>query len=168
MPERYVGRMFQIDTNRINARQKDESMNQLEQWKRDGVICLDMADTAFNEATAGKSAARTRKAQDNLISLTAQHTEDEQRILEQIEQILCPGGAKSKNDQNDVRIVFNAWRWRRILITEDGNILWNKKTLREAIGVEVMTAPEAEEKVAQRIRRRDAGCRRVAAQTGSG
>ena len=35
MPERFVYRRFQIDTNRINSKNNEQNMNRLERWHSD-------------------------------------------------------------------------------------------------------------------------------------
>ena len=158
---------FTIDTNRINARQADSDMNQLEQWREDGLIDVIMAESAYEEARAGGNALRARKVGLQIFSMTLANTEGEQDGLKQIESILFPGGATTQNEKNDIDIVFNAKKYRRILVTSDGGskrqpdgILGNRKAL-AAIGVTVMTAPEAVALVRGKIQARDERARRL-------
>jgi len=161
--------MFHIDTNRINARQKLENMNQLETWAGNDVIVLDMAERTLHEASAGSNPQRTSKAMQSAYSMTFADTPKEQELLTQIERILFPNGADTRNKQNDVEIVFNAKKYCRILITDDGGskkqpmgILGNAAKLKKEIGVEVMTDVDAVALVQRRIESRDARCRRRA------
>ena len=51
-----------IDTNAINARQRNCSLNQIEKWRADGVVSLLMPSTAFTEADTGGDEHRSDKA----------------------------------------------------------------------------------------------------------
>lgn len=89
------------------------------------------------------------------------NTASENNDLLAIERILFPSGALTTNQRNDVDIVFNAAKYRRILITADGGskrqpggILGNRKAL-AALGVQILTAEEAVPLVQQRIEERD-------------
>jgi hypothetical protein len=59
---RWCGAKIMIDTNAINARQKISALNKIEQWKRDGVIMLVMAEPAYVEAQAGRNPAAPTRA----------------------------------------------------------------------------------------------------------
>ncbi|OGX27368.1 MAG: hypothetical protein A2705_01990 [Omnitrophica WOR_2 bacterium RIFCSPHIGHO2_01_FULL_52_10] len=87
--------------------------------------------------------------------------------LNQIQLILFPLGVQSRNNQNDVEIVFNAWKYFRILVTDDGDsrsqpvgILGNRDHLAD-IGIRVMRDDEAVELVKQKIIDRDQRARRI-------
>jgi hypothetical protein len=169
MDNRFVGLMFHIDTNRINARQKLENMNRLESWARNDVVTLDMAEVTLNEATAGNNPHRTAKAMDSISSETLATTPNEKKMLTTIEQILFPDDADDDNKRNDVEIIFNAAKYCRILITADGGsktqpigILGNAVSLKKAVGVEILTDVEAVALVERKILARDALCRRRA------
>lgn len=172
--QRYIGVMFHIDTNRINARQRLENMNRLEAWAESHVILLEMAEVTMNEAIAGSNTERRKKAMGSLYSMTLASTPHEQQMLRDIEAILFPAGADTSNKMNDVEIVFNAAKYGRVLVTADGGsksqpmgILGNAKGLKRAVGVEVMSDAEAVALVEERIRRRDARCRWWAEKSGS-
>jgi hypothetical protein len=167
MDERFIGLMFHLDTNRINARQKLEHMNRLERWAADGVIMLDMAEVTLNEAMDGRNAQRAAKALQSIYSETLATTPNEQEMITTIERILFPDGADDQNKRNDIEIVFNAAKYCRILITADGGsktqpkgILGSAAELKKAISVEIMSDAEAADLVKQRIRARDARCRK--------
>ena len=160
-PDRHVYLAFQIDTNRINARRQLPQMNRLEKWKADRVILMEMSEPAQAEAAASRSPARTRKAYGHIYSMTRASTPEEQTILRKIEDIIFPEGAQAPNERNDVEIVFNAIKYHRILVTDDGGsrrqpggILGNRDELRK-VGLEVSTDQEAVALVEQRIRERD-------------
>ena len=104
MQERYVSLRFQIDTNRINARQNLENMNRLETWARNGVIDLDMAEVTLHEAGAGNNPQRTSKAMKSIYSMTFDDTPEEQQLLAKIELILFPKGADTQNKKMTWRL----------------------------------------------------------------
>ncbi len=167
MNQRFVGLIFHIDTNRINAKQNLEHMNRLEQWAANDVIMLEMAEVAQTEAMAGGNTRRAAKALNSIYSETLASTSQERKMLATIERILFPEGADDKNKRNDVEIVFNAAKYCRILVTADGDsktqprgILGNAEALKKAVDVEIMRDAEAVERVEKRIRVRDARCRR--------
>lgn len=120
MPKRYVHLEFQIDTNRINAREALPCMNLLEAWAADGVIQLEMCRKAQDEASQGKSVTRAMKASRYIYSETLAGTSEEQEVLGEISDILFPAGIQTPSQWNDVEIVFNAWKYKCILITDDG------------------------------------------------
>jgi hypothetical protein len=65
LPRLLRGPIFHLDANLINARQKLDSVNRMEQWRDEGVILLVMAGVAHEEAQAGAGGnveARKRKA----------------------------------------------------------------------------------------------------------
>ena len=168
MPNRYVHKMFQIDTNRINARGGLEHMNQLEEWHENGVIHIQMAEPSLGEAFKGNNKARKAKAASYLYSITYADTREEQVVLSNIEQILFPNGATDQNQRNDVEIVFNAQKYSRILVTNDGGsktqpggILGNAARLRDAVGVSIITDSQAVEIVRRAIEKRDKMARYV-------
>ena len=169
MINRFVVLMFHIDTNRINARQKLENMNRLESWARNDVVMLDMAEVTLNEATAGNNPQRTAKAMNLIYSETLATTPNDKKMLTTIEQILFPDGADDDNKRNDVELIFNAAKYERILITNDGGsrrqpkgILGNRVSLKRAVGVKILTEVEAVALVERKILARDALCRRRA------
>ena len=56
---------YLIDANCINARQKDEAINKLEELYAEGKISLTMPETAYSEAVFG-SLLRQQKSEDYL------------------------------------------------------------------------------------------------------
>ena len=58
MPDRFIARTFHLDTNRINASGRIESVNRLEGWRETGVILLAMSEVAQGEAAAGNKVDR--------------------------------------------------------------------------------------------------------------
>lgn len=174
MQNRFTGLMFHIDTNRINARQKLENMNRLEEWADNGVISLEMAEVTLNEATSGGNEQRTKKAIGSIFSMTYATTENETNILKNIENILSPDGADTENKRNDVEIVFNAAKYCRTLVTNDGasksqpnGILGNAERLNKEIGVKVITDEQAVNMVENRIKARDSNCKHYVEMTGA-
>lgn len=172
MPSRSVYQSFHLDTNRINSREALANMNQLEQWCENGVILLEMSQAAHAEAKAGGDIRRTRKALRHIFSMTMNLTKVERDKWEQIEDTLSPGGAQTAAQKNDVEIVFNAWKYKRVLVTADGGsktqpggILGNRARLEE-LGVRVMADNEAVARVGEAIRVRDENAQWVSKRTG--
>ncbi len=162
MIHRYLNLMFHIDTNRINARRNLRWINILEQWDGSGIIMLGISKVAQREAIAGNSQLREEKAYSLIASHTLANTPDEKCLLQKIEEILFPMGANSKNDQNDVEIVFTASKYFRILITDDGDsknqprgILGCADDLRNILGIQVMRDYQAVDLVNKEIIERD-------------
>jgi len=134
--DRFVYVAFQIDANRINAKNSLGNMNRLETWHRNGVILIHMSQVAQDEARAGRNADRSRKAISYIFTITQGNTADEQARLRAIEGILFPQGAANQNERNDIEVVFNAQKYGTILVTADGGskrqpggILGNKDNL---------------------------------------
>lgn len=162
MPSRFTYKMFHLDTNRINAKQHLENMNILEKWHENGVIELALSEVSFDESFAGNNAARKKKASDYNYSLTYAETPEEKKLISRIEGIIFPEGVKDQNQENDVTIIFNASKYNRILITNDGDskkqpggILGNAKTLKKEIDVNIITDEEAIYIVKKAIEDRD-------------
>ena len=173
-PERQIVKMrFQIDTNRINSRQSEPHMNQLEKWEENGVIELTSSDPARREMVAGNNPRRVSKTHGMICSLTYSETAPERQTLQQIETILFPNGCKDQNQRNDVEIVFNAWKYKYILITNDGGsksqprgILGCKRELAN-LGITVMKDQEAVVLVKTEIQKRDNFARRMSEKFGT-
>lgn len=164
--------VLHIDTNLINARQKLIPVNQLEKWSADGVILINMAGTARNEALAGGNAQRLRKANQQIFTTTAPEDPGAGQF-KAIETLLFPGGAHDENQRNDVRIVADAIHYAAILVTNDGGsksqpggILGNRRALSQQVGVRILSAEEAVDFVRSKIRERDNFNRQVAREFG--
>lgn len=157
---RRIHRYFQIDANRINSSGRLEYMNTLERWHKNKVIKIKMAQPAQDEAAHGNH-YRARKAYSYIFTMTKSRTQKEAELLECIENILFPRGASTKNEKNDIEIVFNAWKYGCILVTNDGSsrrqpggILGNRDKLLD-LGIEVLTDEEAVVLIKRLIRERD-------------
>jgi hypothetical protein len=164
--------VLQIDTNLINARQKLESVNQLEKWATDRVILINMSGTARVEALAGGNPQRSQKANQQIFTTTTPAAPDEARF-KIIEGILFPEGAKDENQRNDVRIVADAIHYAAILVTQDGGskaqpggILGNRDALAKRFAIRILTPDEAVTMVQEKIRERDESNRHVAREFG--
>lgn len=171
IPSRNLKRVYQLDANRINARQKDPFINQLEKWHRNKVIFLEMALPAFEEAGRGSS-TRSEKADEYTFISTNDSIGGEDEYRRKIEKILFPNGAKDQNERNDVLILFTAQRAGATLVTNDGGsgrqrggMLGNSKALAD-MGIRVLSAQSAVAEISCLIRVRDQMARRVAACTG--
>jgi len=169
---RFVYRVFQIDTNRINSKSKIPAMNQLEIWHKNRVILLEMAEVAQDEALVGNDSNRTEKALGYIHSKSLANTREEQETIHEIVKILFPKGIKTANQANDVEIVFTAGKYNSILITCDGasksqpgGILGHKDELRK-LGIKVMSDIEAVEYIRTLIVARDILVRENCSRTG--
>lgn len=136
-------------------------MNTLEKWYADGVILINMAGTAREEALAGGDTRRTQKANQQIFTMTAPAAADSPRF-KAIESLLFPGGARDENQRNDVRIVSDAIHYAAILVTNDGGsrsqpggILGNRDALTQRFGVRILSADEAVDFVRSKIGERD-------------
>ena len=159
--DRCVYKRFQIDTNRINARQAIPELNLLEQWGRDKVIELFISEVAYEEALEGNDPRRSAKTMSHYFSGTAITTPEETERMLEIEQVVFPAGAHTQGERNDIEIVFNADKYHAILVTADGGsktqprgILGSRGPL-AALGIEVVTGEEAVAMVRRSIAARD-------------
>lgn len=157
-----------IDTNLINARQKLAAVNQLERWKADEVILINMSGTAQAEAQADGHPLRTRKANQQIFTATPVARD---ALYNEIAEALFPKGLENQNQENDVSIVREAAKYQAILVTSDGasksqpgGILGNRDKLRALI--KILSPEEAVEFVRSKIRERDDFNSRVAQETG--
>jgi len=146
-------------------------MNQLEGWHEQGVIQIEMAQPAQQEAACG-SGDRARKTYDYVYTMTMARTSQERESLRRIEEVLFPATALTTNEKNDVEIIFNAVKYGCILVTADGasrgqpgGILGSRTQLRQ-LGAEILTDREAVERVRGLIARRDERARNECLRTG--
>ncbi len=151
--------VLHIDTNLINAKQKLDSVNQLERWYEDEVILINMSSIAHAEAQVDGNEGRVRKANQQIFTATEPVFEGEP-IYDQVESALFPQGAAEENQKNDVRIVCEAAKYSAILVTNDGasrsqpgGILGNWHKLERL--VKILSADEAVQFVRDAIRERD-------------
>jgi hypothetical protein len=168
MPSRYVALDFNLDANRINAMQKCFATNQLEIWRKNGVIQIDMCDVAQDEASK-KSATRFQKASNYIypITLNFHRQSDEFR---KIKNILFPDKSTlTTNEENDVLIILHAKQNHCILVSNDGGskrqpggMLGNKDRIMNEIGVKIMRDTEAVVLVENKIMERDKLARQIA------
>ena len=162
--------VLHIDTNLINARQKLDAVNQLERWAENGVILINMSLTAHDEARAGNNQQRTRKANQQIYTVTEPIASDDP-LFKQVEAVLFPDGAEGENQKNDVRIVCEAAKYAAILVTGDGGskaqpggILGNRDELTGP--VRILSPDEAVAFVTGKICDRDDFNRRLAREFG--
>jgi hypothetical protein len=153
--------VLHIDTNLINARQKLAAVNQLERWYADGVILINMSGTARAEALSGGSAQRSRKANQQIFTVTTPESPEGARF-KAIEDVLFPGGAKDENQRNDIRIVADAIHYAGILVTNDGasasqpgGILGHREELARRFAIRILTPDEAATFVRKKVCERD-------------
>lgn len=144
------------------------AMNKLEAWSERGIIKLLTAEVAQNEMLVGDDATRTAKAYTFIFTMSEVTTGHEERSFHEIAAILFPNGTDSQNKKNDVEIVFNAAKYMRPLITNDGGsksqpggILGNRERLAQR-GITVLTPEEAVALVERGITARDESARKMA------
>ncbi len=155
MPNRNIGLCFCPDANRINARQRDEYMNQLEQWEKKDVIFFNMSESAAVEVKKGGSSNRHKKLSTfRPFTLTYADSPQERIELKQIAMILFGEWPVNENEFGDVELVFNCKKYSNILLKEDNDILSKKDVLKSKFGVKVYRTSEAVELVKSRIQTR--------------
>jgi hypothetical protein len=162
--------VFQIDTNLINAKQKLDAVNRLEEWAEDGVILINMSWTAHAEAQADGNPERVKKASKRLFTIDT--GEADGALTAKVGDLLFPSGPKDENQRNDVRIVSEAIKWHATLVTMDGasrsqpgGILGNRDKLRAVSDIMILSPDEAVAFVEGKIRARDDFNRQVARET---
>jgi hypothetical protein len=146
-------------------------MNVLEYWHENDVIYMEMSEVAQKEAAHGGNPDRFDKAYTYAATETLA-SPSEKLMINQISTVIFPQGIKSQQEANDVEMVFNAHKYERILITNDGEskrqaggILGNRERLR-SLGIQVVRDYEAVELVKHKIIERDEFARRIASKTG--
>jgi hypothetical protein len=150
-----------VDTNRINALQRDADMNQLEEWAKNGVIEMRLPDTALEEIEAAGSKQRA-KTRGMLVWCQLSTTDEERAMLKKIETILAKGKQQlSENDKKDATIVFTTWKYSAALVTADDWLLRKAKEI-QAIGVQIMSAAELVNVLRLQIESRDQRVREIA------
>jgi hypothetical protein len=166
---RFVQVMLLLDANAINARQADPDLNQIEKWNNDGVVRIIMSAESSSEARAGGNATRAAKVAGHIFSYVGAGTGDEHATKQAIADILCPSGARTDSERNDIEIVFHAQKYGATLVTNDGasrrqpgGILGNRQKL-QSLGVSVMRPSEVVGAVRARIDARDDRARQAAA-----
>ena len=162
--------IMHIDANLINARQRLPSVNQLERWFKDEIILINMSSTAHQEAQAGGSQDRARKANEQIFTVTEPVSETDP-LFQLVADALFPAGVSDDNQRNDVRIVCEASKYQAILVTADGasktqpgGILGNRHKLNGL--VQVMSPEEAVVFVRGKITERDVFNERVVKEFG--
>lgn len=158
--------LFHIDTNMINARGKLEAMNKIERWAENDLILVNMSGVSFKEAQAGGDLARTKKALSQIFTLTDGNINPSDPLYMKIEAALFPEDAKTDNERNDVKIIYEAAHYGAILITCDGDsksqpggILGNRYKLKDAVNI--LSDSEAVAFILTKIAERDDFNRRV-------
>lgn len=159
MPPRKLHLTYLLDTNKINAKLESVNVNKLESWRENGVICLLMPLTAYNEACTGNGPnyeQRKDKAEDYFWIETNDTLGGEDEFRNCIESILFPSGTIKQNDKNDVIILLDAKRSLLTLVTGDHHILRHAARLSSECGIVALSAKQAVTEVKKYIRRRDA------------
>ena len=157
---------YLIDANCINARQKNEDINKLEDLRNKGKISLSLPEIAYDEA-GFRSTLRQKKLEGYLFEGVV----DQERRFEykytQIENILFPNGAKKQNQKNDVKILVYSAITGIPFISMDGasksqpgGMLGNKVLLKK-FGVKILSPSEALAEIASTWRKSEMYSARV-------
>lgn len=138
-------KIFHVDTNLLNAKQKIEEMNELEAMQEEGKILLNWSSTAQTEALNNKSQNKKRKAHTHIYTINEADEEFPQtasKYQTEIFKIMDIGQHSTQNEINDALIVCEAEKYGAILITNDGasksqakGILGRRKELRKYVRV---------------------------------
>jgi hypothetical protein len=161
IPSRSIGLWFTIDAGRIDARQRDAELKQLERWRKDGVIDVIISEPSapgpMKDGRPGMFAGTRRSAGPQRIPTTPA----ERNELKEIAYALLGRDPQSAAEARDVGILFDAMKRTGSLITEDpdsnsqlSRILRRRAQLR-ALGIIVCRPDAALAKVRERIRLRD-------------
>lgn len=165
MPSRNLHLVYQLDANRINAKQESANVNQLELWHRNKVIFLEMCRTAYDEARSG-SGPDCKRRRDKADEYTWVETNDslggEEEFRDCIETTVFTHGAKNQNDKNDITILLHAKRSLATLVTGDRHILQNAGRLSSDCGIRVASAKQAVSEIRKCLRHRDAVAKNIA------
>lgn len=144
-------KLFHVDTNLLNAKQRLEEMNELERMADLGEIFLNWSSTAQFEALNNESKNLKNKANTHIYTIN-EHDEDypitESKYKDEIFKIMEINNHSSQNDINDALIVCEAQKYGAVLITRDGGsrsqklgILGRRKELSKF--VKIVTPSEA-------------------------
>lgn len=146
---------FFLDANCVNARQRVQALNELEQWRERGAITLIYSNTTHAEAAFGNP-RREEKVSDFTWTELNESGENPE-VHRAIEAILYPVGPKNQNEKNDVLAVYQAERLRWPLITLDGASksqpggILGRAAMLAKLGVEVLTPEQALSRVKARV-----------------
>lgn len=143
-----VRMLFHLDANAVNARQADDSLNELERLAALGKVDLEYSEIAYVEAGHGNSTRQAKTENYTWARLSGQ-PELEVDWRTKIEKAIFPLGANTDSDRNDIEVVLTAKIAGAILVTRDGNsktqprgILGSRVEL-AALGIMVLTFSEA-------------------------
>jgi hypothetical protein len=108
---------YLLDTNCINARQKNPALNELEALHKKGKVSLIMPRPAYDEAGFGSEARQEKTEGYFFVGI---ESKERFKVRHTIEHILFPNGAKTVNQKNDIDILEVARHTQLTLITMDG------------------------------------------------
>lgn len=144
-------RLFHVDTNLLNAKQRLHEMNELEKMADEGKIMLNWSSTAQSEALNNESQNLKRKAHTHIYTINDEDDEfppTPSKIQNEIFKIMEISSQSSQNDINDALIICEAHKFGAILISNDGasrsqakGILGRRNELKDY--VQVVTPSEA-------------------------
>ena len=160
--------VFHLDPDLINARPSLPEVGQLEKWREDGVILLNMSGVAYDEAQAGGDVPRASSAVPQVC--THEVRVDRKPLIASEDVILVE--ANNDGRRNDVQSACDPIERHAIPVASDGGsrsrprgVLDRRDDLRR-LGANVMSAPEAVAYVRRQIAKRDAVNAEIAEATG--
>ena len=143
-------RDFHLDANRINGRGRLVYVNELEMWRDLGIIMLGLSEVIHGEVILNdKDGRRGAKARMETRTETLISNPEEKRLFHRIELVLFgEKGPRNQNESNDVEALFNAKKYHRTFVTDDGSggrergILTHREELAD-LGIPIVTDHEA-------------------------
>ena len=147
---------YLFDTNCINARQRNEDVNNLEDLHNERKISLSMPKIAYSEAGFG-SLLRKQKSENYYFEGIVNQEHRFADKYTQIENIVFPNGEKKQNQKNDVDILVYLAITRTPFITMDGasksqpgGMLGNKAALKK-LGIKILSPSDALVEIASTV-----------------
>ena len=115
------GMIFQLDSNRVNAKGSLPNITKLEEWYRRGAIALEWSAPVYDElAQDAPNGRHWRKISGSLVANPKITTPSERRQLVEIEDLVFPGGPRDDRERTDALALFTAKKYSAIFVTNDG------------------------------------------------
>jgi hypothetical protein len=141
-------RLFLLDANACNSRQRIDELTELERLGREGVIELQYTESTWDEARRG-SEQRDEKVANFIFTGLPADSAHEGPWCEAITRVLFPDGSLNENRKRDVEALLTAKMSGGVFVTRDGasksqprGILGSKAEL-ATLGIEVVSFTEA-------------------------
>jgi len=141
-------RLFLLDANACNSRQRIDELTELERLGREGVIELQYTETTWDEARRG-SEPRDEKVAKFLFTGLPADSAHQGPWREAITRVLFPDGSLNESRKHDVEALLTAKMSGGVFVTRDGasksqprGILGSKDEL-AMLGIEVVNFTQA-------------------------